>query len=253
MARLALYRREMSGNFYSWRGGAWIVAASLIFSMIAYLLLTDKELSLLDQGEMLFTFGEIVIALGAVMSVTTGSSAISSEVESGTLESLLLTPIHHRQIAIEKLMSAASMWLLLYVASIPYLLVLASGTGLGVDAIFYVGFYGTLVAIGFSSLSIAISAKVRSSKNSIMVSLMILLILLAPSLFFAASLKKTAFGLAVENINPVSHATNSLDSVLVDNEHELMQQAGHIGPVIAFAAACLALFAAYTRRMELKA
>ncbi len=65
---LELYKREFSGSFYSWRGGVWIVAAAVIFSMVAYLLLTDKELSLLDQGEMLFTLAEVIIALGVIMS-----------------------------------------------------------------------------------------------------------------------------------------------------------------------------------------
>src|SRR5215472_17390215 len=88
-----LYPLEISGSFYSWRGGAWIVTASLIFSLVAYLLLTDKELSLLDQGEMLFTLAEVIIPLGVVMSVTSASSSISGEIESGTFESLLLTPV----------------------------------------------------------------------------------------------------------------------------------------------------------------
>ena len=42
---------------------------------------------------------------------------------------------------------------------------------------------------------------------------MIVLILLAPSLFFfGSSLKKTDFGIILENVNPASHAINSLDS-----------------------------------------
>lgn len=82
---LELYRLEISGSFYSWRGGAWIVTASLIFSLVAYLLLTDKELSLLDQGEMLFTLAEVIIALGVFMSATSASSSISGEIESGIL------------------------------------------------------------------------------------------------------------------------------------------------------------------------
>jgi hypothetical protein len=80
IAMLELFHREISGSFYSWRGGAWIVAASLIFSLAAYLLLTDKELSLLDQGEMLFTLAEVIIALAIVMSAASASSTISSEI-----------------------------------------------------------------------------------------------------------------------------------------------------------------------------
>ena len=127
---LELFQREVSGNFYSLRGGAWVVAAALIFSLVAYLLLTDKEISLLDQGEMLFTLAEVIVALAIVMSAGNASSSISSEIESGTFESLLLTPVSHRQIAIQKLLSVLSIWVMLYIVSIPYLIVPASGTTL---------------------------------------------------------------------------------------------------------------------------
>jgi len=249
---MMLYRHEISGSFYSWRGSAWIIAASLIFSLVAYLLLTDKELSLLDQGEMLFTLGEVIITLGIAMSAVSASSAISSEIESGTLESLLLTPITHRQIAIQKMFSIVTIWAILYLVSIPYLIVVASGTNLALSAVLYVGLYGTLLVTAISMISIVISWRLKSSKNSIMTTLMIVLILLAPSLFFGTSLKKTDFGLALENINPVSHAMNSMDSVLVDNEQTFLQQISHIWPVIAFALICALIFIVFTRKFEVK-
>ena len=249
---MMLYRHEISGSFYSWHGSAWIIAASLIFSLVAYLLLTDKELSLLDQGEMLFTLGEVIITLGIAMSAVSASSAISSEIESGTLESLLLTPITHRQIAIQKMFSIVTIWAILYLVSIPYLIVVASGTNLALSAVLYVGLYGTLLVTAISMISIVISWRLKSSKNSIMTTLMIVLILLAPSLFFGTSLKKTDFGLALENINPVSHAMNSMDSVLVDNEQTFLQQISHIWPVIAFALICALIFIVFTRKFEVK-
>jgi ABC-2 type transport system permease protein len=249
---MMLYRHEISGSFYSWRGSAWIIAASLIFSLVAYLLLTDKELSLLDQGEMLFTLGEVIIALGIAMSAVSASSAISSEIESGTLESLLLTPITHRQIAIQKMFSIVTIWAILYLVSIPYLIVVASGTNLALSAVLYVGLYGTLLVTAISMISIVISWRLKSSKNSIMTTLMIVLILLAPSLFFGTSLKKTDFGLALENINPVSHVMNSMDSVLVDNEQIFLQQISHIWPVIAFTLICTLIFIVFTRKFEVK-
>jgi ABC-2 type transport system permease protein len=249
---MMLYHHEIAGSFYSWRGSAWIIAASLIFSLVAYLLLTDKELSLLDQGEMLFTLGEVIIALGIAMSAVSASSAISSEIESGTLESLLLTPISHRQIAIQKMLSIVTVWAILYLVSIPYLIVVASGTNLALSAVLYVGLYGTLLVAAVSMISIVISWRLKSSKNSIMTMLMIVLILLAPSLFFGTSLKKTDFGLALENINPVSHAMNSLDSVLVDNEQTFLQQISHIWPVIVFTFVCTFIFIVFTQKFEVK-
>jgi ABC-2 type transport system permease protein len=249
---LEIYRHDIRGSFYSWKGGIWIVAASLIFSLVTYLLLTDKELSLLDQGEMLFTLAEVILSLGIIMSVITASSSISNEIESGTFESLLLTPITSWQLAFQKLLMVITIWIILYIVSIPYLLVVASGTNLGISAILYVGLYGLLLIMALSAVSVAISGKFRSSKNSIMAMIMIVLILLSPSIFFASSLKKTDFGLTLENINPVSHALNSLDSVLVDNEQSLIQQIGHVWPIIVFAVICGIFFTIYTIKYEIK-
>ena len=249
---LELYRKEIAGSFYSWRGGVWLVAASLIFSLVTYLLLTDKELSLLDQGEMLLILGEVVLALGIFMSVTTASSAISNEIESGTFESLLLTPITSSQISFQKSISTITLWIILYVISIPYIIVASSGTNLGLSTVLYTGLYGTLLVTGISLLSVAISGRLRSSKNSIMIMLMIALILLAPSLFFATSLKKSDFGIALENVNPASHAINSIDSAVVDNEQMLSQQINHIWPIIVFTVLCGLLFVIFTKRFEIK-
>jgi ABC-2 type transport system permease protein len=226
--------------------------AALISSLVAYLLLTDKELSLLDQGEMLFTLAEVILALAIIMSAASASSTISTEIESGTFESLLLTPVTHRQIAIQKMFSIVTIWGILYLVSIPYLASVASGTNLAVSAVLYVGLYGFLLVTAISMISVAISWRLKSSKNSIMTTIMIVLILLAPSLFFGTSLKKTDFGLALENINPFSHAINSLDSILVDNEQSLSQQISHIWPVIIFTGICALIFILSTKHFEVK-
>jgi len=252
VADLIIYKLETSGSFYSWRGAAWIITAASIFSFVAYLLLTDKELSLLDQGEMLFTFSEVILVLGLVMSGINSSSSISTEIEAGTFECLLLTPIKHIQIAIQKMLSTVTIWIVLYLISIPYLIVLANGTNLAISAILYVGLYGTLLSIGISSISIALSWMLKTSKNSIMVALMIILLLSAPSLFFATSLRKTDFGIMLENINPFSHSINSLDSVLVDNQQTIYEQFPHIWPVLVFTIICSIIFLTFTRKFEVK-
>ena len=88
--QIMLYRHgALLQSFHSWRGSAWIIAAVVIFSLVAYLLLTDKAVSRLDQGEMLFTLSEVILTLGIIMSAVSAASTISTEIESGTFESLL--------------------------------------------------------------------------------------------------------------------------------------------------------------------
>jgi ABC-2 type transport system permease protein len=246
---MQVFRHEISGNFYSWRGGLWLLVASIIMSTVAYLLLTDKELSLLDQGEGLYLLTEVIVSVGMLMSAASASSLLSGEREAGTFESVLLTPLTPRRIAAEKLLSVITVWILMLVISVPYLVVVAAGTSLTLPAIAYVGLYGTLLVVAMSALSISLSAKLNS-KTSIMATLMVVVGLLSPSLFFAASLKKTGFGVALDNVNPASHAMSSLDSVLVDNEVALWQQVSHTLPVVAFALVCVVLFLAFSRRFE---
>jgi ABC-2 type transport system permease protein len=250
--QFVLFRHEILTSFYSWRGTAWIISSGFVFSLIAYLLLTDKELSLLDQGEMLFTLAEVILSLGMLMSAVNASSTISSEIESGTFESLLLTPLTNKQIIFQKMLSIITMWVIQYLVSIPYLIAVSSGTNLSVSAVLYVGLYGTLLVSAITSLSIALSWKLKNSKNSIMTSLMIVLLLLTPSLFFGTSLKKTDFGAALGDINPFSNAADSLDSILVDNEQFLSQQIQHIWPVTGFLIICTVVLITSTRRLEIK-
>ena len=250
MIHLIIYRLELSGSFYSWRGAIWIITAASIFSLVAYLLLTDKELSLLDQGEMLFTFSEVIIVLGLLMSGINSSSSISTEIEGGTFECLLLTPIKHIQLATQKMLSTVTIWIILYLVSIPYLIVLANGTNLAIPSILYVGLYGTVLSIAISMISIALSWILKNSKNSIMVTIMIILLLCAPSLFFGTSLRRTDFGVMLENINPFSHAINSLDSVLVDNQQAFYEQLPHVWPILVFAIVCSVIFVTTTKKFE---
>jgi len=241
---------EIAGSFYSWRGAIWIITAASIFSLVSYLLLTDKELSLLDQGEMLFTFSEVIIVLGLLMSGINSSSSISTEIEAGTFECLLLTPLKHIQIAIQKMLSTLTIWIMLYLVSIPYLMVLSNGTNLAIPAILYVGLFGTVLSASISLISIALSWILKNSKNSIMVTIMIILLLCAPSLFFGTSLKRTDFGVVLENINPFSHAINSLDSVLVDNQQTFYEQLAHVWPILVFALVCSVIFITVTKKFE---
>jgi len=244
-----IFTREIKGTFYSWKGAAWIVACSVVFSCVSYLLLTDKELSLLDQGEMLFMLTEVIIVLGLILSTVTASTILSGEREAGTLETLLLTPVSPLRIAAEKVFSVFALWLILFTVSLPYIIVVASGTGLTAPAIFYTGLYGSVLVLGISLVSVTISA-IANSKTSLLSSLTLVLVLLAPALFFATSLKNNSFGIAIERINPVSQAFNSLDNVLVDNTTAFIHQISYLPALIVFLIVCAGIFFRYCHSLE---
>jgi hypothetical protein len=56
-----IWKKELQGELYTWKSMLWLVIASLLFSFTSYLLLTDRELSLLDQTELMLLLSQIII------------------------------------------------------------------------------------------------------------------------------------------------------------------------------------------------
>jgi len=70
-----IWLKEIKGEIYTWKSMAWLLIASLLFSFTSYLLLTDKELSLLDQTELLWLLAKIIIGVGLLI-ITIDASAV---------------------------------------------------------------------------------------------------------------------------------------------------------------------------------
>ena len=82
-----IWLKEIKGELYTWKSTVWLLIASLLFSFTSYLLLTNKELSLLDQTELLWLLGKIIIGVGFLIVAVDASSLITSEFEKETAES----------------------------------------------------------------------------------------------------------------------------------------------------------------------
>jgi ABC-2 type transport system permease protein len=85
--------KESKESLYAVRGSVWAVLSAIVLSLMSYLLLTDKELSLLDQSEMLYIVASLAVGLGLLVSGILARDSVAGERERTTLESLLLTPI----------------------------------------------------------------------------------------------------------------------------------------------------------------
>ncbi|MDX6379005.1 MAG: type transport system permease protein [Rubrobacteraceae bacterium] len=72
------------------RGSVWAVLSAIVLSLMSYLLLTDKELSLLDQSEMLYIVASLAVGLGLLVSGILAGDSVAGERERTMLESLLL-------------------------------------------------------------------------------------------------------------------------------------------------------------------
>lgn len=119
--------------------------------------------------------------MGSLLALLAAADAISGERERGTLESLLLTPVSRRDLAIGKLLAALSLWAAAFATTIPYVWYLGRGVGLvgvGLAAGLVVG---TLVAVTLTSLGLLVSTFSRTNWLSLSVSLFLLLALFAPT------------------------------------------------------------------------
>jgi ABC-type transport system involved in multi-copper enzyme maturation permease subunit len=235
-----IWLKEIKGELYTWKSTVWLIIASLLFSFTSYLLLTDKELSLLDQTELLWLLSKIIIGVGLLIVTIDASSVLTSEFEKDTAESLFLAPITLNEVIWGKLLSSITLWLLIFIVSVPYILVTSAGSNLAIAFLGYILLLGTLGIFGLSILIFAISLLFRSSKNTLSTSLIILLALAVPALFSSTLKNNTVAGI-FGRINPVENIFASLDNVLVDYQTNLLQNWQFIVPLIIFCALALGI------------
>ncbi len=228
-----IWKKEVKGELYTWKSMLWLVIASLLFSLTSYLLLTDKELSLLDQTEMLWILAKIIIATALLIITIDASSIIAAEFEKETAESLFLSPLKLSDFILGKLLACLTLWLSIYVVAVPYIIVTSMGTNLTVPFLCYAALLGTLGVTPLIIVIFGISFLFRSSKNTLTTSLVILMLFSVPALF-SSTLKNSLFSLILGTVNPVENIFASLDNVLVDYHVSLARNLVYIIPLAIF-------------------
>src|SRR5438128_4675697 len=159
-----------------WLGGRGLVlgfAFSLLMSVIAYLVATNRGLNFLEHRETVNLTLQVAIAVGALLALLAAADTFSGERERGTLESLMLTPVSRLEITIGKLLAALSLWLAAYLIAIPYVWFLGRGVGLVGDALSTGALVGTMLALFVASLGVLISVFAASNRVSLSLSLLV--------------------------------------------------------------------------------
>lgn len=228
-----IWLKEIRAELYTWKSTIWLLIASLLFSFTSYLLLTDKELSLLDQTELLLLLGKIIIGVSLLITTIDASSIITSEFEKETAESIFLSPVSLKEFVLGKLCASLSLWVLIYIISIPYIIVASSGSKLAVSFLIYTALLGTIAVVGFILIIFAISLLYRSSKNTLTTSLILILVFVIPALF-SSPLKGNAIIGFFSKINPIDNVFSSLDNVLVDYQTSVLQNLKYLLPLLGF-------------------
>jgi len=108
-------------------------------------------------------------------------------------------------------------WGIIFAVSLPYLLIVGKGEQNTLTDILYFAVLGTLLSLIFSAFSMGLSARIKSMKNTLIVSFMIFLLVGAP-IFLSAAQRRTWFGVILDFINPFAAAINTFDSVVIDSQ-----------------------------------
>ena len=219
---LRVAKKEVEENLYAVRGSMWAVLAALVLSLMSYLLLTDKELSLLDQSEMLYIITSLAIGLGLLVVGILAGDAVAGERERATLESVLLTPIGRGSLVAGKIWAVVASWFVIFAISAPYILVVSAGTNLSIPALLYTFILGTLCVAGFATLIVGISCLASTGRGVTLAALSIFIAMAAPTLL-GTVLQKSWFGAIYNVLSPFAQVRLSLDSVIVDKEGLLVQ------------------------------
>jgi len=223
MSAGALVARKEAGELLlSPRGLGWLLAMAGALSGFALLLIGSKELSLLDNAQVVYDMLGIVTALGALLAVAAGTDAIAGERERGSLLPLLLAPVSWGGLLLGKIGGQAVAWAAMLAVALPYLWAVGStgqnllGGGMALLLL------GTPVVLGFGFLALGLGARLGSARGTLMLCLVALLLSASP-LLLGPSLRQSALGVAFDAVNPFSAALNAYDAVAIDGQGALAQ------------------------------
>lgn len=231
MNSLILLARKESGELLmSGRGLGWLLALSAILSVFGLLLVSNTELSLLDNAQVVYDMAGLVTALGALLAVVMGADAVAGERERGTLVPLMLTPVSRNRILLGKVGGQLVAWSVMYLLALPYLWAVGSTGQNLADAMLVVALLGTPVVLAFGFLAMGLGARFAGVRGTLLTSLIVLLLSASP-LLLGPSLRQSAVGKVFDAVNSFSGAMNAYDAVIIDSQ-VLSAQALHIGAIL---------------------
>jgi len=209
--------QELRDLWIGGRGLALSVAFSFLLSVIAYLVATNSALNFLEQREAVNLTLQVAIAVGSLLALLVAADCVSGERERGTLEGLLLAPVSRRQIAVGKLIAAASLWVAAFAITVPYVWFLGRGVGIVGDALWTGIVVGSLLAVTLISLGLLISIFTASNRVSVSIAFFLLLALFAPTQLPSSAQQGWA-GELLLRINPLTAGEHYVGKI-VTNAH----------------------------------
>jgi ABC-2 type transport system permease protein len=212
---IELVKKEAKEHIFSRKGIGFIFVVSLLLSIMSFGFISVKELSLLDQPTVVMTAFRLLLGINILISMVMGATMVAGEKEKGTLESLLLTPLTKRKIVIGKLLAILVFWLVVSLISLPYFIVLSYGTSMLPTILFYLYIVGTALVISFSSIALIFSTILASTKNAMILGLLIFLVTLVP-MFLSTTMKKAGFAKLINSYSPISASMKTMKDLFIN-------------------------------------
>lgn len=243
-------KKEFHESLYESKGLWMVVAVSVILTALCILVMNIKEGTVLAQDDILQYAIKAVMFLTLTVSMVLGASSMVAEREENTLESLLLTPISKRNLAFAKYLGVLLIGVILYISAIPYIVAIGVGSALTAKALFMTFFGGLLLLVAFAALSIVLSILMKSSKGSVLVSILIMFVLTLPALM-QGIFKLSIVGKTILKIDPVACCFNMMSQMLTFHQ-PITALFGYIVPLVIFAAASIGILYLTGNQIALK-
>ncbi len=212
-----LVQKEFKELLFSSRGILFFLLVAVILSLFSLLLVTNTELSLLDNAQALYMMGGIVLALMMLVAAVYGSDAIAGERERHTLETLLVTPLTLKNIVVSKLWFSVILYCMLFLLSLPYFIAVGSSGQNLITGLVYLFGIGLMLSLIYTSVALFVSLRIHSFKNAILLNLAIV-IFSASVILVSPAMRQSGPGKIMDYLNPFADAINTLDSVIIDSE-----------------------------------
>jgi ABC-2 type transport system permease protein len=212
----AVAEQELRDLWIGGRGLALSVAFSVLMSVVAYLVATNRGLNFLEHRETVNLTLQVAVAVGALLTLLAGADAVSGERERGTLESLLLSPASRLGLTAGKLVAALSLWLAAFAITLPYVWFLGRGVGIVTDTVVIGAVVGTLLALSLASLGVLISVYSASNRVSLSLGLFLLLALFVPTQLPSGA-QRGWLGGSLLRIDPITAGEHYVGKIVVDD------------------------------------
>ncbi len=245
-----IIKKEFHESLYESKGLWMVVAISVILTSLCILVMNIKEGTVLAQDDILQYAIKAVMFLTLTVSMVLGASSMVAEREENTLESLLLTPISKKNLAFAKYLGVLLIGVILYVSAVPYIVAIGVGSNLTLQALFVTFFGGILLLLAFAALSIVLSIVMKSSKGSVLVSILIMFVLTLPALM-QGIFKLSIVGKTILKIDPVACCFNMMSQILTFHS-PVISLMKYILPLVIFAMVCVALLYVISNQIALK-